>query len=249
MDQAAYIAGITADSAALAEAAAGHLDETVPACPEWTVADLVGHMGGVYGWVSAILATGGARPAAGFSEPPADRDALLDWYAQVRDQMVADLASHRPEDPAWVFVPSAPQNAGWWCRRQALESAVHRYDAQAAAGKAASGKPDRLDPVLAAEGIDEYLTGLLPRIARNQPIEGMTGSFHVHTTDTDGEWSLDFDAERLAVRHEHSKADTAVRGPASGLYLWMLNRQTAEEGGLEVFGNASVVSAWRNLRF
>jgi uncharacterized protein (TIGR03083 family) len=262
MDQAAYIAGITAESTALAGAAAGHLDDRVPACPEWTVADLVGHLGGVFGWVSAVLAAGGARPAAGFTEPPGDRDALLDWYGQVRDQMVADLASHRPEDPAWVFVPSAPQNTGWWCRRQALESAVHRYDAQtaartaasgkaasgkAASGKAASAKGDSLDPVLAAEGIDEYLTGLLPR--RDKPIEGMTGTFHVHTTDTDGEWSLDFDVEGLAVRHEHSKADTAVRGPASDLYLWMLNRQTAEEGGLEVFGNASVVDAWRNVRF
>jgi uncharacterized protein (TIGR03083 family) len=244
MDQAGYIASIKADSTALADAATGHLAQPVPSCPDWTVTDLVKHMGGVFGWVSAILAAGGARPAGGFAEPPADDDALLDWYSQVRDQMIADLVAHRPEDPAWAFVPSAPQNAGWWCRRQALESAVHRFDAQSA-----SGKPGGLDPALAAEGIDEYLTELLPRIVRNQPIDGMTGTFHVHTTDTGGEWSLDLDAEGLAVRREHSKADTAVRGPASGLYLWILNRQTVDESGLDVFGDRSVADAWRGLRF
>ena len=244
MDQAGYIASIRAESTALADAATGHLDQKVPPCPDWTVTDLVKHMGRVFGWVSTILAAAGDRPAGGFAEPPPDGGALLDWYGQVRDQVIADLTSHRPEDPAWVFVPSAPQNAGWWCRRQALESAVHRFDAQSA-----SGTPAGLDPVLAAEGIDEYLTGLLPRIARNQSIEGMTGTFHVHTTDTDGEWSLDFDAEGLAVRHEHSKADTAIRGPASGLYLWILNRQTVDEAGLEVFGDRSVVDGWGGLRF
>jgi predicted lipid carrier protein YhbT len=121
---------------------------------------------------------------------------------------------------------------------------VHRFDAQSA-----TGTPDPLAPALAAEGIDEYLTGLLPRIARRQPLEGLAGTFHAHTTDTEGEWVLDFGAEGLSVRREHAKADTAVRGPASGLYLWMLNRQSVDEAGLEVFGDRSVIDAWRNLRF
>ncbi len=112
-----------------------------------------------------------------------------------------------------------------------------------------SGGPDPLAPVLAAEGIDEYLTGLLPRMARRRPLEELTGTFHAHTTDTEGEWVLDFDAEGLSVRREHSKADTAVRGPASGLYLWMLNRQAVDEAGLEVFGNRAVIDGWSNLRF
>jgi uncharacterized protein (TIGR03083 family) len=244
MEQAEYVATVKAESDALAEAARGNLDRTVPTCPEWTVADLVGHMGSVYGWVSGILAGAGEPPSGGFPEPPSDHDALLPWFGEVRDQLVADLAAHRTDDPAWAFVSSAPQNAGWWCRRQALESAVHRFDAQSSVRR-----PDPLAPVLAAEGIDEYLTGLLTRMARRGSLEGMTGTFHAHTTDTDGEWVLDFDAEGLAVRREHAKADTAVRGPASGLYLWMLNRQAVEEAGLDVFGNRAVVDAWRNLRF
>jgi uncharacterized protein (TIGR03083 family) len=244
MEQAEYIESVKVESDALVEAARGNLERPVPSCPEWTVADLVGHMGSVYGRVSAILASGGEPPSGGGPEPPSDQDALLSWFGQVRDQLVADLAAHRPEDPAWAFVSSAPQNAGWWCRRQAFESAVHRFDAQSAAGT-----PDPLAPALAAEGIDEFLTTLLPRMGRRQPLDGMAGTFHAHTTDTEGEWVLDFDAEGLAVRREHAKADTAVRGPASGLYLWMLNRQTVDEAGLEVFGDRSVIDAWRNLRF
>jgi uncharacterized protein (TIGR03083 family) len=244
MEQAEYVAIVKAESDALVEAARGNLERPVPTCPGWTVADLVGHMGSVYGWVCGILASAGEPPSGAGPEPPPDHDSLLPWFGQVRDQLAADLGAHRPEDPAWAFVSSAPQNAGWWCRRQALETSVHRFDAQSPVRT-----PDPLAPVLAAEGIDEFLTGLLPRMARRGPLEGLTGTFHAHTTDTEGEWVLDFDAEGLSVRREHAKADTAVRGPASGLYLWMLNRQTVDEAALEVFGNRAVVDAWKNLRF
>ena len=35
-----------------------------------------------------------------------------------------------------------------------------------------------------------------------------------------------------------------MRGPASGLYLWLWNRQTPEAAGLEVFGRVETAAAW-----
>ena len=40
---------------------------------------------------------------------------------------------------------------------------------------------------------------------------------------------------------------TAVRGPASDLYLWLWNRRSSD--GLEVFGDDAVAKAWTGVHF
>jgi hypothetical protein len=40
----------------------------------------------------------------------------------------------------------------------------------------------------------------------------------------------------------HGKADVALRGPASTLYLWCLNRATSDE--LDVVGDGAVADLW-----
>ena len=61
MDTLPYETIVAAEGSALADTAAGHLDRQVPACPEWTVARLVAHLGGVYAWTRSIVAAGGER--------------------------------------------------------------------------------------------------------------------------------------------------------------------------------------------
>jgi uncharacterized protein (TIGR03083 family) len=241
MDSAALLDSLAADGTALADAAEDHLDRPVAACPDWTVFGLVRHLGGVHAWVRQVVAAKGER--LGPRQPtatPEEPDALLAWYrAGVAD--LVEALSVDPESPAWTFLPAAPNTVGWWRRRQALETAVHRWDAQTAA---AAGEPDPIGAELAAEGIDEMLTDFLPGVLRARPVEALTGTFHLHATDTPGEWWLDFDGDQLTTRREHAKADAALRGPASGLYLWLWNRQTPEAAGLEVFGRTETVDAW-----
>jgi hypothetical protein len=115
-----------------------------------------------------------------------------------------------------------------------------------------AGAPSDAGPIaaeLAVRGVDEFLADFLPRAFSAHPTApattgALTGTLHLHATDTPGEWWLDFAAEGLATRREHAKADTAVRGPASGLYLWLWNRQAPEAAGLVVFGRAETVGAW-----
>jgi uncharacterized protein (TIGR03083 family) len=225
----------------VADSAEGHIRSPVAGCPGWDVGDVVAHLGGVYGWAASVVQAAGARPDV--QDSPPERSALLAWFAERREELLRTLAGHGPEDPAWVFISSSPQNVGWWAHRQAFETTVHRFDVEAAAGC----PPAEIDPALAVEGIDEFLTQFLPRVLGRSPVEGLQGTFHVHCTDAEGEWSLDF-AEATLTRREHSKADTAVRGPASGLYLWMWNRLTAEQAGVEVFGDTSVVDSWSQVR-
>ena len=241
----AHLAALTADSVAMADLAAepGALESTVPACPGWNGAELVGHMGGVYSWVVAAIGAGGDPPGPGtFQQPGPDAD-LVEWFRARRDDVVDLLTSREPDSQAWNFVGGAPQTVGWWRRRQALETAVHLFDLEQAVGR-----PGTVDPELAADGIDELLTMFLPRYLGRNPVEGLTGTFHIHCTDTDGEWTVDLSDADPVVTREHSKADGAARGPASGLYLWLWNRLGASEAGIETFGNESVLEAWASIK-
>jgi uncharacterized protein (TIGR03083 family) len=239
MDPGEHLAAIRSEGASLLATATGHLDQPVPTCPEWDVAALVTHLGRVYGWVVGILASNGEQFTGKRPDPPGGRAELPEWFAALHSQLIAALSARAPDAPAWVFSPSVPHQARWWYRRQALETAVHRVDAESAVGKITA-----VEPVLAADGIDEFLMQFLPGIVQRSNGGRLRGTLHVHCTDTPGEWWLDFDAEGLAPRREHAKGDTAVRGPASGLFLWLMNRQSAGEAGIEVLGDGAVVEAW-----
>lgn len=239
MDAGEHLAAIKSEGGSLLATATGNLDQPVPTCPEWDVAALVTHLGRVYGWVVGILASNGEPFKGERPDPPGERAELPEWFAALHSQLIGALSARPPDAPAWVFSSSAPQEAGWWYRRQALETAVHRVDAESAVGKITA-----VEPVLAADGIDEYLMQFLPGIVQRSGGGRLRGTFHVHCTDTPGEWWLDFDAEGLAPKREHAKGDTAVRGPASGLLLWLMNRQSAGEAGMEVLGDGTLVEAW-----
>lgn len=242
MQPAELLEAVASEGRLLAEVADGHLDRAVPSCPEWDVAELIGHQGRIYGWAAEVVKAGGEQPPGRGPEAPADRSERLDWFRSEHAKLLDELQSRQPSDPAWTFTPAAPREVRWWIRRQALESAVHRFDAQLAAGPTTP-----VDPPLALEGIEEFLTEFLPGGLARRPVDGVKGTFHVHATDAEGEWYMDLDAKEPA-RHEHAKADTAVRGPASGLYLWLWNRQTPEAAGLEIFGDGAVVEAWGKVR-
>ena len=243
LDTGAYLSALTADSEAFADAAAGHLDRPVPACPDWSVADLVGHLGGVYSWVTLVAAANGRRPEQSRDAAPADQAALLDWFHDKRDGAVDALSSREPDEPAWAFVRPEPANIAWWRRRQAMETAIHLWDASEAAGGARPVAPE-----LAADGVDEVLTEFLPGYLRHQQIPGLEGTLHLHCTDTEGEWVVDFTGPEVAVRREHAKSDTAVRGPASDLFLWAWNRKTLDSADLEVLGRREVAEALAGVR-
>jgi uncharacterized protein (TIGR03083 family) len=237
-----FVGALASDSSATASTAVGSLSSSVPSCPGWEIADVIGHLGGVYSWATSAVEGGGERPA-GPQSPPGDPSELLSWFGEKREAMLASFRNHRDTDPAWVFISASPQTVGWWVRRQAFETAIHLFDVESAAKRDLS----RVDPAFAAEGIDEFLTQHLPRLLARAPVERLRGTFHLHATDAPGEWSLDFSQPGL-TRREHSKADTALRGPASGLFHWVWNRQTPEEAGVEVFGDRSVTAAWREVR-
>ena len=48
----------------------------------------------------------------------------------------------------------------------------------------------------------------------------------------------------IAFSHEHGKGDAALRGSAKDLLLAIVRRQSAADGGIEIFGDAAVWDGW-----
>jgi uncharacterized protein (TIGR03083 family) len=129
-----------------------------------------------------------------------------------------------------------------WPRRQAHETAVHRWDAEQAIGR-----PTAIDPELASDGIDEYFEVMLPRKVVRDGIELPAGSLHVHCTDVPGEWLLQVDGGVLHMTREHRKGDAALRGPASAILLRLWGRRPHDADELSLVGDDAVLDAWLSL--
>jgi uncharacterized protein (TIGR03083 family) len=246
MESATYFAHLRADGDALAAAARKAPDAPIPACPGWDMANLVGHVAGVHRWAAEMVRTGALERISrrDMAQPPEDHDELWAWYEEGLDQALAVLQSSDPSGPAWNWQPGRPRTAAFWHRRLAQETAVHRSDAQAAAGA-----PDPIDAALAVDGIDEYFELFLAGQMAARPVDGLHGSLHLHATDIEGEWWVALAPDHVERRHEHAKADAAIRGPASSLLLWLWNRVPSDSPDLQPFGDEAVMAQVSNLRF
>ncbi|HEX5586572.1 MAG TPA: maleylpyruvate isomerase family mycothiol-dependent enzyme [Acidimicrobiia bacterium] len=252
MNTTEYLDAIARESAALADAAerAG-LDASVPACPGWTVFDLVEHVGNVQRWAALTVTT---LPTERISRsemrelpPPAE---LVAWFRAASATLVDALAAADPSAPVWTF--SGEHSVRFWFRRQAHEVAVHRWDAALAAGA-----PTPIDTSLAIDGIAEWLEMSLGRLASGLVGHGET--VHLHCTDTSagtatdagseagGEWLVTLAADGPTVEARHAKGDVAARGTASDLDLFVWGRLPAD--GLDVFGDAELLERFRRAGF
>lgn len=143
---------LDSDAARLREVVAvADLAAPVPTCPEWTVADLAQHVGAVYLHKVECIRTGtnpDPWPPPGLADE--EPRALLDraWAA-----LSAELAQRGADSPAFTwYVPD--QSVGFWIRRMAHETVIHRVDAELAAGADRAAIPADL----AVDGVDEFLS-------------------------------------------------------------------------------------------
>jgi uncharacterized protein (TIGR03083 family) len=247
MDTDRYLGAIRDDGAALAAAArAAGLGVAVPSCPGWTVADLVEHTGLVHRHKAAIVRHRlDARP----EEPPGPPrgPGLLDWYSDGLGELLDVLAGTSPATPVWTWHPP-DQTAGFWRRRMAHETAVHRVDAEQAVPDLGAGRAT-VEPWLAADGVDEVLTVFMGDDPDSDQLGGRVGTLRVLAVDADGDWLATLHANALVVApgpaDPDAKADATVRGQASDLLLWLWGR--GQLGRLDASGDPAVVAGVRAL--
>jgi uncharacterized protein (TIGR03083 family) len=231
MDHHVYLDTIRHESAALADAAASvPRDTPVPTCLDWDMAHLVTHIAQVQQWARLIVATRATeRPPRSALPTPPERASLIPWFRQATSALLETLTTTDPATPVWTWTNA--RNVAYWARRQAQEVAIHRWDAQHAAGAAAP-----LATALAADGVDELLE-MLPFVPGERKGAGET--IHLHCTDAPGEWLVRLGAGGLEVERVHARGDAAARGPASDLDLFLWGRLPAD--ALELFGDAALV--------
>jgi uncharacterized protein (TIGR03083 family) len=198
------------DVGTIGRALAAHADAPVPSCPGWTVADLVRHHGDVHRWAAEIVRTGEAVADDGHRGPD-DVDELATWYANGAADLVGVLRRTDPQRDCWTF-GRPPAKSWFWTRRQALEAAIHRWDAQQAGGDA-----DGFPSEVAAAGITEVVDDLYPRQVALGRCAPLSYPVELVATDLDRTWTLGDDTSGRSV-------DARIAGPAGALFLLLWRR-------------------------
>lgn len=221
------------------------LQDPVPTCPDWTVQQLVEHIGGVHRWAARIVSGGlASNPAEGeitaLFTPPADTDELLAWFNTGSQQLVETLWTAPDDLQAFVFLKNAPAPRKFWARREAHETTIHRIDALAARlGRMPSTAEAAIPTRVAVDGIDELVTGFVPRrssrLRTNEPY-----LMAITPTDVDVAWTVAVSGEPPVVSAGAAPdAHAVITGTAAALYLGLWNRgdDIAENGTVDALGH------------
>lgn len=226
------LAGL-ADQARLIEdvAAVVELGTPVPDVPDWTVGEVLRHVGTVHRLITDWLRAG-RRPRVP-RRPDSGAD-LRAWYAEGWPALVDELTSRPPEAPAATWNP-ADTTAGFWRRRMFHETAIHALDVVGAAGAVPAGGPAApwtLDPALALDGIDEVLRLWLG--TRLGADVGGDGSV-VRVTAGGRAWTVGLHRfiaevhEGVEVAGQPVPADAVVTGSPLAVYGWLWGRRTSAD--------------------
>ncbi len=239
-----HLAGLAGSGAALRDAAAAAgLSAKVPTCPAWNVTKLVLHQGMVHRWAAANL-RGEADHAASDSQAEGQAAGdVLAWYTDGLTALIETVRATPDDAQAMVFLRDAPPPRRFWARRQCHETTIHSVDAiSATRGRWPTAAEADVDPLLAADGIDELLTGFITRgkgkLHATEPYLIL-----VQTADTGHAWTVRVsDGPIVTTVGETAQPDVVFAGTAGQLYLSLWNR--ADE--ITVDGPPDVLDQWRS---
>ncbi|MEU7467960.1 maleylpyruvate isomerase family mycothiol-dependent enzyme [Streptomyces sp. NPDC044984] len=229
------------------------LSGTVPTTPDWSLEQLVRHLGGALRWVDVMVRTGAEDEVPedrvpGFGGPGAwgDPGALDAWLAESGELVVGALREAGPDAKVWSW--AGIHHAGFWARRMTHEVTVHRADATLAAGL-----PYEVAPEVAADAVDEWLE-IVEWAQRTLPddtvhdLRGPRRTIHLHATETrpevHSEWVIELGAEGVSWRRGHEKATVALRGPLTSVLLAFYRRLPLDAPGLDVLGDRKLLEFW-----
>lgn len=206
-----FITSLETDSRLIAAALDGvSEDAVVPTCPDWTVRDLILHLGSEHIWVTELMRQRSSNALRPSSHRPQGTESLHDWYRNANQRLREMLVTTSPSTPMWNV--TGDNVAGSWRRRQAHETAIHRFDLEYVAGQATD-----IEEILAEAFMDEF--GLfLPflREFRNAPIPERD----IVLSTPESSWTLEANTGAITNGPALTNADVAGSASALVLALW-----------------------------
>ena len=234
MNYATYVEHVRQGGRRLAAAASGNLSNDVPSCPGWTVSDLVSHVAEVYEHKIACTALG-RSPDPWPPEWPSDRDPL-EWLGDAHQRLLGMFEASDATTPSATWWPP-DQTVGFWARRMAQETAVHRIDAELAIGA-----PTPVDAELAVDGVDEILVIMYAGDWSDEPDEAATGQ-RVAISTGGRTWLVTLEREAVTVAEEVGDTEATLSGAPSDVLLWLWGR--APDQRLTRSGNEDAIRLLR----
>ena len=208
-----------------------NMEAPVPSCPDWDGAGLLSHLTRVWHMLAIIVEERreGFPGRDDFPPRPAEGEEAAGAQTALA-RVIAAMAAVEPGTAMWSW--GTTQSIDYFHRRLHLENLVHRIDAEQMAGISSEIDTDEAADAV-AERFEEFVHA--------RP-ERPSGSFHIHRTDGDGEWTAKVEGDRIVIAEEHAKGDAAAKGTGPELMLAMWGRAPIDS--LQVFGEASLVEEW-----
>jgi uncharacterized protein (TIGR03083 family) len=240
MDFTALRGHLTAEAARLqAAAAAAAPDAPVPTCPDWTAAGLLDHVTETYDHkiqsMRRLKDPGEDFRIARPGTPAAQ-------YAAALADLEAEFDARGPESLAFTWY-GPDQTVGFWIRRMAHETLIHRVDAELAAG----GPAGPVDADLALDGIDEMAQVMLTWGSRAYrewvaPVLADNDGLAVALETGGRAWTVQV-ADGTVTVEDGTAADAqaVVTGTEGEVLLWLWRRVPAD--AVKIDGDADRAAA------
>ncbi len=238
LSYARYIEALGQNGALFSEASRQAPFATVAACPGWNMQDLVSHLSDEYRFWAVQLIAGDATMQTTVPTPIERDDANLEFDRNESElTRCLEMADNGAECWNWS---DGDYTSDWVARRMALETAIHRVDAELA-----NGATTPIDEDLSLDGVDERLDVHLRLELLRNPTASLGGTICLICSDSDVAWTIRAERGRLRVRDGRAPASVALVGTASDLFQFVWNR--AGLARFQVTGERSVALNWSRL--
>jgi len=243
MEMQRFLECLTADYTRLRDLAGKDLEAAVPSCPGWSVADLVRHVAEVY--LHKVESMRQQKLPQPWPPPELTSDEPLVLLERAWAELGQEFAGRAPEMPAYTWY-EPDQTVGFWIRRMAQETVIHRIDAELALAELVQPVPDDL----AVDGVDEVLTLFLDYGSKR-----WSEDFGGDLPAADGRpvlvscggdrWELSARPEGVdVVRGGGGEPAATVEGPPEAMLRWLWGRAG---DGVAVIGDTELIGQLRRL--
>jgi uncharacterized protein (TIGR03083 family) len=231
-----FLACLATDYARLHAVAGRDLAAPVPSCPGWTVADLTRHVAEVYLHKSECIRLNDfPRPWP----PDLSGEEPIALLERAYAALLAEFDRHQSADPARTWY-EPDQTVGFWIRRMAQETVIHRVDAELALGESIVPIPADL----ATDGIDEVLEvfvsyGTRTWVEEFGPLLKETLGYRVLVRSGGASWLVASSSQGVEVTAGgDGPSDATVSGEPDAVLRWLWARAGDDAVSIEGSGKA-----------